>query len=77
MGEKRAEEPMAILHWDFHSPYNKVQIKGSHTMRSLSDAQKLRDHMIADFGDGSHWVETLNHTWDEYISGIPALKDQS
>lgn len=61
----RLSLPMAILHWDFDSPYPGVRIKGSTDIRSAEDAIKIRDLMNREHGDGSHWVETLNWTWDE------------
>ena len=57
--------PMAILHWDFASPYPGVRIKGSTEIRSASDAAKIRDLMNSEHGDGTHWVETLNYSWEE------------
>lgn len=57
--------PMAVLHWDFASPYPGVRIKGATDIRSAEDAIKIRDLMNREHGEGSHWVETLNWSWEE------------
>ena len=61
----KQHDPMAILHWDFSSLHQGVRIKGSTEIRSAGDAAKIRDLMNKEHGDGSHWVETLNGSWEE------------
>jgi hypothetical protein len=63
--EAAPQSPMAVLHWDFDSPYLGVRIKGATDIRSAEDAIKIRDLMNREHGEGSHWVETLNWTWEE------------
>ncbi len=66
------QEPMAVLHWDFASPHPCVRIKGSTEIRSASDAAKIRDLMNKEHGERSHWVETLNWSWEERHRAEPA-----
>jgi hypothetical protein len=63
--DRPAQPPMAILHWDFDSPHPGVRIKGATDIRSADDAMKIRDLMNKEHGDGPHWVETLNWSWEE------------
>jgi len=66
-----ADEPMAVVRWDFAHPIRPdVQVKGYHAVRRLSDARRMAEIMNADYGEGSHWVEPQNVTWEEYWTDI-------
>lgn len=60
------DEPMAVLKWEFFSKaFPGLLVKGSHEMRTVSEAKKLAERLNADFGEGTHFVEVLNQTHDE------------
>ena len=67
-----SDEPMAILHWDFVSRGMNVRIKGQTEIRTASMAAKIRDIANGNFGDGSHWVETLNWSYAERYEHSPS-----
>lgn len=69
---KRDDQPMAIIRWEFMSP-NGAFIHGCHVVRNTEHAIKIRDRMNREHGDGSHWVETLNVTWNEHRAQIAEL----
>ena len=60
------DEPMAVVRWAFQSErVPDAKIEGSHTVRTVTEARKIVEMMNSDYGDGTHWVEPLNHTWAE------------
>lgn len=69
------DEPMAIIRWEFPSEaWPDLKISGSAEIRALSCARQIAEKLNAEYGEGSHWVEPLNHTWAEkhlvrYIDG--------
>lgn len=63
------QEPMAKVCYDFPSKaWPGVQIRGSIEIRESSRAKAIADAMNAEWGEGTHWVETLNYTYAERIS---------
>jgi len=61
-----SEEAAANVHWDFPSQaWPGIQIKGQSFVRKLSEAQKIVQTMNAEYGEGTHWVEPLNQSYEE------------
>lgn len=69
--EKLAEandEPMAVIRWKLrYESFPDIEITGSHEMRTLSEARELCAEMNSQYGGGTHWVEPLNHSYDEHL----------
>lgn len=59
-------DPMAKVCYDFPST-GKYRITGEVTVRSAADARPIVDRLNAEFGEGSHWIETLNYTYEEFL----------
>jgi hypothetical protein len=60
------QEPMAIVRWKLRYPsFPDVEIVGSHEMRTISEARDLAEEMNSQYGAGTHWIEPLNHTYEE------------
>ena len=65
------DEPMAKICYDFPSSRDpSVRIKGAIEVREASRAAAVVATLNAEYGDGTHWVETLNETYAERMSGI-------
>lgn len=64
-----ASEPMARVCYDFPSKaWPGVQVKGSIEIREASRATAIAATMNAEYGEGTHWVETLNYTYAERLA---------
>lgn len=60
------DEPMAVVRWEFFSKaFPGVMVRGSHEMRTVSEAKKLAATLNEMFGEATHHVETLNQSYDE------------
>lgn len=57
-------EPLAWVCYDFVAP-DGTRIKGKVETRRASDAAKVAATLNHAFGDGSHWVETANYSYEE------------
>lgn len=62
------DEVMARVCYDFASGFPGVRISGSVTLRTLTSARAVADHLNAEYGEGSHWVEPSNQTYAEFIA---------
>lgn len=62
-------EVMAILKYEFLHSWGHV-CKGEVIIRTLSDAQSLCVRMNNIQGEGTHWVEPSNYTYEEFIESM-------
>ena len=64
-------EVMARICWDFaYAAFPDIRIVGSSEVRTASTAIAMAAQLNKEYGDGSHWVETLNHTHEEKIAAL-------
>lgn len=62
-------DPLAWVCYDFILPGPR-RIKGKVEVRRASDATRIAAKLNAEFGEGSHWVETANETYEERLESF-------
>jgi len=58
------EEVWAKIKWDFVF-INSCRLRGTYNVEKLSFAQDMAKKLNEIFGEGTHWVEAQNTTYEE------------
>lgn len=60
-------DPLAWVCYEFMTPALGVMTKGKIEVRRASDATRIVALLNDIYGEGSHWVETANVTYEERL----------